>query len=84
MPFHNNNSTPVAPLPVPSEDPYRNKADSVFQKSNNEKIKSCGAFPLSALLINSQHSMEVIKIPYVRTTHSTKRYELAFHGDNTI
>lgn len=53
MPFHSNNYILAATLPVPSEDPYRNEADSVFQKSNNEKIKSCGAFPLSALLINS-------------------------------
>lgn len=62
----------------------KNPADPVFQKSNNEKIKSCGAFPLSALFMNSQHSMKVIKIPYVRTTHSTRRYELAFHRDNAI
>lgn len=49
-----NNSTIVAKtLPVLSQDPHKNPADPVFQKSNNEKIKSCGAFPLSALFMNS-------------------------------
>lgn len=45
IPFPNNDCTLVAEtLLVLPQDPCRNVADPVFQKSNNEKIKSCSAF----------------------------------------
>lgn len=53
IPFHSNNTPVATTLLVLPEEPYRKEADPVFQKGNNEKIKSCGAFPLPALLINS-------------------------------
>lgn len=54
IPSHWNNLTLVAKTsPVLSHNPCENSADPVFQKSNNEKIKSCGAFPPSALFMNS-------------------------------
>jgi len=49
----NNTTVAAKPLLVLSQDPCKNPAGPVFQKSNNEKIKSCGAFPLSALFMNS-------------------------------
>lgn len=52
IPFHSNSYTSSRNI-ASAVRPYRNEANRVFQKSNNEKIKSCGAFPLSALLINS-------------------------------